>query len=381
MKRLKIFWSTCSYGDAMSIHKLITRLTMTYIVVMLCMHFTVPVKAEHTVIVDGIKYQIENGTYKVKSYVGNAESINVLSEIGGIEVDTISDYAFQGSNVKTVILPDTIKIIGEGAFWKCELLQKINIPKGTISIGAYCFADCVNLKEIYIPDSVLDIGKYAFYNCSKDFIVFGNVNTYVEYYVAIENIDFNVHKPGKIKDFTITTKSSGNTLKWKEQQADFYQVYKREGTDGKYKKLALIKEATFVDNDVEPGIRYYYKVRSIASKNGTTRYGNFAKENIVTKGDRLKIKLKSKGERLTIKWNNAGKCAKNFQLYMSVDGSEFKLIKVSGKSQFVPQVNRFGTSTANMRTGSEYRFKIKTFTKYKNKIVYSKYSNTVKYVK
>ena len=69
------------------------------------------------------------------------------------------------SNVKTIILPKTLKILSEGAFYNCKKLEKIVLPEGLIEIlwSALCY--CEKLKEITIPDSVEFIAQTAFYQC------------------------------------------------------------------------------------------------------------------------------------------------------------------------------------------------------------------------
>ena len=57
--------------------------------------------------------------------------------------------------------------IGEEAFWSCESLTSITIPKSVTSIGAYAFVTCCSLTSITIPNSVTSIGEAAFDDCSS----------------------------------------------------------------------------------------------------------------------------------------------------------------------------------------------------------------------
>ena len=66
----------------------------------------------------------------------------------------------------SIIIPEGVTSIGEGAFDWCGNLTSITIPEGIISIGAFAFEKCDRLTSITIPDTVESIGAYAFDNCS-----------------------------------------------------------------------------------------------------------------------------------------------------------------------------------------------------------------------
>ena len=68
-------------------------------------------------------------------------------------------------DIKTIIVPDSIKSIGYDAFYDCTNLTSINIPDSVKSIGCDAFFGCGNLKSIIIPNSVKKIESCAFYDC------------------------------------------------------------------------------------------------------------------------------------------------------------------------------------------------------------------------
>lgn len=51
----------------------------------------------------------------------------------------ICDFAFDGTKVHNVFLPDSLEIIGNGAFWDCNI-SEITIPKNVQQIGENAFA-------------------------------------------------------------------------------------------------------------------------------------------------------------------------------------------------------------------------------------------------
>ncbi len=77
----------------------------------------------------------------------------------------IAGEAFSGCNISDVIFPDSVEIIGYGAFSGCRELTNVNIGKGVKKIGAYAF-DSSYIKSVTIPDGVESIGARAFYTCN-----------------------------------------------------------------------------------------------------------------------------------------------------------------------------------------------------------------------
>lgn len=79
-------------------------------------------------------------------------------------VTEIYGHAFSNlnSNITSVVIPPTVKNIGEYAFAYSTGLKKIELPYGITEISDYTFAGCSSIENIDIPDTVLKIGAYAF---------------------------------------------------------------------------------------------------------------------------------------------------------------------------------------------------------------------------
>ena len=61
-------------------------------------------------------------------------------------------------SLREVVFPEELKVVGMEAFEGCESLQSVTLPEGVSSIEQGAFAGCRNLESIYIPDSVGEIG-------------------------------------------------------------------------------------------------------------------------------------------------------------------------------------------------------------------------------
>ena len=80
---------------------------------------------------------------------------------------TIGQGAFMDcSGLKSIILPDGLKIIYADAFAESGI-ETIYIPNTVTYIGQDSFAGCMNLSIITIPNSVTSIIDGAFYGCSN----------------------------------------------------------------------------------------------------------------------------------------------------------------------------------------------------------------------
>ena len=66
-----------------------------------------------------------------------------------------------------VVLPKSLKEIGDYAFYRCYNLVSVNIPVGVTSVGNSAFHDCRALSSITIPNSVTSIGDSVFSSCDK----------------------------------------------------------------------------------------------------------------------------------------------------------------------------------------------------------------------
>lgn len=109
----------------------------------------------------------------------NASDFDVIKQIellqkadlskATMEEDRLPVGAFMNlSYLKEVILPNTIKEIGEGAFKYLSALQKVNIPESVERIGDYAFSGCSSLQKIDLSSlsHLIGIGGSAFSSSS-----------------------------------------------------------------------------------------------------------------------------------------------------------------------------------------------------------------------
>lgn len=54
----------------------------------------------------------------------------------------------------SVVVPDEVTTIGEGAFYHCTDMVSVTLPAGLKEIETYAFSQCTSLEELVIPDGV-----------------------------------------------------------------------------------------------------------------------------------------------------------------------------------------------------------------------------------
>lgn len=149
------------------------------------------------------KYQeyMSNNYYRKNDYTNTF--------IIGEEVEYIPAYLCSGfCSLSSVVIPNSVKEIGEGAFkgGYDVTLTNVTLGNGLEKIGKQAFFDRPGLTSITIPDNCTEIGRYAFGYCDNlTTITIGkNIKTIVAYafaaqdYASINTINIYANTPPTI---------------------------------------------------------------------------------------------------------------------------------------------------------------------------------------
>jgi hypothetical protein len=97
--------------------------------------------------------------YGYKGEIPNGVIDNIPSHVTGI-----CGFAFEKSNLKKIVIPDGVKLIGEYTFRNCSDLSEVYLPSDLENIPGSSFFCTPSLKSITLPKTLTQIGVLAFYD-------------------------------------------------------------------------------------------------------------------------------------------------------------------------------------------------------------------------
>jgi len=107
-------------------------------------------------------YLTNNGAITITSYTGGGGPVVIPATITDLPVTDIGTNAFDGSDVTSVTIPDSVTNIGDFAFGGCGGLGSITIPNSVISLGADAFYTTGLTNVTFPANSLKSIGSGAF---------------------------------------------------------------------------------------------------------------------------------------------------------------------------------------------------------------------------
>lgn len=99
----------------------------------------------------GYTYTVSGSTAKIIGYAGQAEDLIVPATLGGYTVASIGEYAFAGNSIlETLTLPDSLRDVGERAFYMCLDLVAAKLGTGLSGFNENVFDGCANLSAVSV---------------------------------------------------------------------------------------------------------------------------------------------------------------------------------------------------------------------------------------
>jgi hypothetical protein len=113
----------------------------------------------------GITTVVVPNTVKHIGNDGFNECIDLKKVVLPETLETIENGAFIWSrNLKEVNIPANLTYLGQMAF-RATGIERIALPEGVTQIPNYLFEDCYQLQQVLLPQGVVSIGIRAFFNC------------------------------------------------------------------------------------------------------------------------------------------------------------------------------------------------------------------------
>lgn len=106
----------------------------------------------------------------LKSIEDNAFRCSHIEEMifpEGCKLTMIGERAFDATNLRELILPDSVQTMGQYAMYNNRFLEKVSLGKALTAVPEYCFDGCYYINQMTLPNTITTVNERAFYNCGS----------------------------------------------------------------------------------------------------------------------------------------------------------------------------------------------------------------------
>ncbi len=104
----------------------------------------------------------KGGVYRLTKFIGSETNVIIPSKVNGVEVKTVALMAFQGTSIESVVVPDSVTLIEDYAFDRCDNLKSIIFGKGVTVLKANTVTYCRSLESVTFMGEVEKVYPEAF---------------------------------------------------------------------------------------------------------------------------------------------------------------------------------------------------------------------------
>ena len=107
----------------------------------------------------------DDGNATITKYNGNVSALSIPDVLDGHKVVGIGDNVFKNhTELRTVIIPDSVTRIGNNAFSGCKNISSVRLSNNLTEIGWSAFGNCDALTSIEIPKSLEKVNtRYSWF--------------------------------------------------------------------------------------------------------------------------------------------------------------------------------------------------------------------------
>ena len=332
--------------------------------------------------VDGILYNKDKTT--IKCYPAGKKNESYTINDG---VMYIGSEAFEYCvNLKSVIIPNSVKSIEAYAFIGCANLRSVTIPDSVTLIEREAFENCQNLMSVTIPSSVEYIYTLAFgyyydngYKKMDNFKVYCYSGTEGEKYAIDNGFDYVLLDKLPTLSKVTGAKLAGRAadalrINWtKNTNADGYIVEMYQ--NGKWARVAKITNSnttTYRKAGLKAGTVYKFRVKAYKMNDRTAVYSDYSATVAAMTNPSVMTGTKLGGraaDALRINWTKNA----------SADGYIVEMYQ-GNKWVRVAKITNSNTTTfrkAGLKASSVYKFRVRAYKMSGSTALYGDYSATV----
>lgn len=138
-----------------------------------------------------------DGGVSVTSCDYDGQVIVVPETLYGEKVVEIAFGAFSSMTMEGVVIPDTVEVLGVGAFEMCHELKYVHLGSGLKSVDSMAFDNCTSLVLVEFPEGMKMFTGTAFNNC--------DVLTEVIVPASVDDIPLGIMNPPTCPNAVIVT--------------------------------------------------------------------------------------------------------------------------------------------------------------------------------
>lgn len=119
---------------------------------------------------------INDNSIAIIEYNGNDTDLIIPSTIDGYTVTKIGSNMFEGGELTSIIIPDSVSIIARSAFRNCSELKRVTMPCSS-EIWYKAFEGCVNIEKVVLTTGTGEMNNFSIAPLGRD-----NVYTVTPWY-------------------------------------------------------------------------------------------------------------------------------------------------------------------------------------------------------
>lgn len=150
---------------------------------------------------EGYSFRKKRHSVKITGYHGKKlKQLLIPYSIDGMPVDEIRGHTFEKSSCTTVYIHEKIRRLGEGVFKGCNV-KKAVFEDGITSLSAYTFYECKALEKVLLPRTLKNIGERCFMFCKA--------LRYIEFPESLCNMGYQAFCRSGLEDFAVEALTPG----------------------------------------------------------------------------------------------------------------------------------------------------------------------------
>ena len=143
---------------------------------------------------DDLDIQFEAGACPVTAIAPKAfEGCTALARvILPASLRQIGERAFSGcGRLVQLVIPGSVERVGTLAFANCASLTRVRIEPGVQALGPSCFSKCTALVRVDVPSSLTALGGGVFFGCGKQLCLYGAEDAPVQQYARLNGVAYD----------------------------------------------------------------------------------------------------------------------------------------------------------------------------------------------